>query len=157
MNSGGRAYPGAVATVSRSRRIAAPPRAIWDLLADFGALSSWAPNVDHSCLLEHGPAGPVGTSRRVQVGRNTLVERITDIEAPVSLGYRIEGLPRQLRRVVNRWELRPAGPDHTDVTLTGTVEIGANPLARLAERVMCRLMAKQSDSMLDGLADRMEG
>ncbi len=143
--------------MSRSRRIAARPEEIWDLLADFGAISSWAPNVDHSCLLEHGPAGPVGTSRRVQVGRNTLVERITDIEAPVSLGYRIEGLPHQLRRVTNRWELSPAGPGHTDVTLTGTVEIGANPLARLAERVMGRLMGKQSDSMLAGLADRMEG
>ena len=144
--------------MTRSRRIAAPPKAVWDLLADFGALSSWAPNVDHSCLLEHGTGpGLLGASRRVQVGRNTLVEQIIDVEAPLRLEYRIEGLPRQLRRITNRWELRPAGQGHTDVTLTGSVEIGANPLARLAERVMSQLMAKQSDSMLDGLADRMEG
>ena len=42
------------------------------------------------------------------------------------------------------------------VTLTSTVEIGAGPLARLAERVVGRVMAKQSDAMLAGLAHRLE-
>lgn len=143
--------------MSRTRTLAAAPQAVWDVLADFGAISSWAPNVDHSCLLDHPASGPVGSSRRVQVGRNTLVERITEYDAPVVLGYEIEGLPTRLRRVANRWELRPAGDGRTAVTLTGTVEIGANPLGRLAERVMCTVMGKQSDAMLAGLADRMEG
>lgn len=143
--------------MSRTRTVAADPQAVWDVLADFGAISSWAPNVDHSCLLDHPAGGPVGTSRRVQVGRNTLVERITEYDAPVVLGYVIEGLPARLRRVANRWELRPAGDGRTAVTLTGTVEIAANPLGRLAERVMCTVMGKQSDAMLAGLADRMEG
>jgi uncharacterized protein YndB with AHSA1/START domain len=146
-----------VAQISRSRTIAAPPRRVWDVLADFGRLSSWADNVDHSCLLEHGPDGPVvGTTRRVQVGRDTLVERITDIHAPDALAYDIEGLPRPVRRVVNRWALTPQN-NATDVTLTTTVEIGANPLAGVAERALCRFMAKQSDTMLSGLAARLEG
>ena len=127
------------------------------MLADFGSISAWASNVDHSCLLEHGddPAA-VGTSRRVQVGRDTLVERITDSVAPTTLRYSIEGLPRPLGRVANRWTITPFG-DSTAVTLTSTVDIGGNPLARVAEKAACRFMAKQSDVMLAGLARRVEG
>lgn len=149
---------GLVARISRSRTLAAAPEAVWTVLADFGAISMWADNVDHSCLLEHGPDGPaIGTSRRVQVGRDALVERITEFAPPRSLGYDIEGLPRRLRRVANRWTLAPSSNGGTEVTLTSTVEIGANPIAGLAERAMCRLMSKQSDVMLAGLAAQVEG
>lgn len=147
---------GAVSVITRDATISAPPQAIWDVLADFGALSTWADGVDHSCILNHGADGvSPGTTRRVQVGRNVLVERITEAAAPETLAYDIEGLPRRLRHVANRWTLRPAGAA-TVVTLTSTVEVGANPLARAAERIVCRVMAKQSDSMLAGLARHLE-
>jgi len=137
--------------------MAATPQAVWDVLADFGSLSSWARNIDHSCLLEHGADGvAVGTSRRVQIGRNTLVERVTDCVPAASLGYEIEGLTRRLHRVANRWTLEPMAPGFTAVTVTTTVEIGTNPVARIAERAMCRLMTKQSDAMLAGLSQRVE-
>ena len=145
-------------TVTRRRTIAAAPEAVWDVLADFGSLSAWAPGVDHSCVLEHGAGdAPLGTSRRVQVGRMTLVERITDISAPRVLGYDIEGLPRRLRRVANRWDLSPATGGSTEVAITTTVEIGANPVARAAEHLVCRMAARQSDAMLSGLAEKVEG
>ncbi len=147
-----------MAQISRSRIVSASPEAVWAVLSDFGAISAWAGNVDHSCLLEHGPDGPaVGTTRRVQVGRDALVERITEFIPPASLGYDIEGLPRRLRRVTNRWTLAPAGSGATEVTLTSTVDIGSNPVAGLAERAMCRFMSKQSESMLSGLAERVKG
>lgn len=145
---------GGVAKISRVRTIAAPVQEVWAVLADFGGISSWAGNVDHSCLLQHGPTLP-GTSRRVQVGRNALVERVTLADPPATLGYTIEGLPRGVRRVANRWTLTPNGSG-TDVTLTSTVEIGRNPAARIAEWTMCRCMSKQSDTLLAGLADRLE-
>ncbi|AFE17882.1 hypothetical protein MRGA327_18915 [Mycobacterium tuberculosis RGTB327] len=44
----------------------------------------------------------------------------------------------------------------TVVTLTSTIEIGGNPLARLAELVVGRAMAKRSNTMLAGLAQRLE-
>jgi hypothetical protein len=42
------------------------------------------------------------------------------------------------------------------VTLTSTVEIGTGPPARLAERLALRVVATQSDSLLAGLAHRLE-
>ncbi len=143
-----------MADVERRRTIAASPEAIWTVLADFGAISSWAGNVDHSCILVHG-TGPVGTTRRIQVGRDTLVERIVQFDPPHTLAYEIEGLPKRLRAVTNCWTLRPDGRS-TAVTLTTTVEIGSRPGQQLAERALCRVLARQSDAMLDGLAKRME-
>lgn len=151
-------YGGEVAETSRVRTIAAGPQEIWDVLADFGAISSWADNADHSCLLSPAAEGiGIGTTRRVQVGRDTLVERITDFELPAALAYDIEGLPRRLRRVSNRWTLRPGAGGCTEVALTTTVKIGSNPLQRFAERALCRYLAKQSDVMLAGLARKVEG
>lgn len=144
--------------MSRTRVVAAPPPVVWQILADFGSISSWASNVDHSCLLEHGADGiAVGTSRRVQVGRNALVERISEVTPPSTLGYEIEGLPPRLGRLSNRWTLAPAGPGTTEVTLTSTVQAGSGPLARLAEKAVCRMMSRQSELMLSGLAARAEG
>lgn len=146
-----------MADIRRSRTIAAETQAIWDVLADFGAISSWADFVDHSCLLS--PAAQalgVGTTRRVQIGRDTLVERITDFDPPHALAYDVQGFPRQLRRLNNRWTLEPT-TGGTVVTLTTTVEIGQNPLQRLAESAVAHFSAKQLDAMLTGLTHRLEG
>lgn len=145
-----------MATVSRTRMVAAAPRVVWDVLADFGSLSAWAPDVDHCCLLEHGAdiTAP-GTSRRVQVGRTTLVERITDSQAPRTLAYDVEGLPRRLRRVANRWTLDPAG-DGTVVTLSTTVDAGPSRLQDLAARAVARVWASRLDQLLTALARKVE-
>lgn len=96
------AYGEAVASIDRSRTVATTPHQAWDVLADFGAISSWADNVDHSCILNQSDGALVGTVRRVQVGRNALTERITEFAPTRALGYQIDGLPRRLRRVTNR-------------------------------------------------------
>jgi carbon monoxide dehydrogenase subunit G len=150
-----------VADIQRTRTIAARVQEIWDILSDFGSLSSWADNADHSCILFRGPdGGPVGTARRVQIKRDALVERIVEFDPPRALAYHIEGLPSRLGRVTNRWTLTAAGHDSTGdstvVTLTSTVEIGPRARHKLAESVVCRVVARQSDSMLAGLANRLE-
>ncbi|WP_099037299.1 SRPBCC family protein [Mycobacterium neglectum] len=144
-----------MAQIDRTRTIAAAPQDVWEVLADFGALSSWVDRADHSSILTRGADGPIGTTRRVQMGRNTLVERIVEFDPPHALAYDIEGLPTRLRKVNNRWTLRPSG-ESAVVTLTSTVEIGSGRIQRLAERVMCRLMTRESDGMLAGLAKRLE-
>jgi carbon monoxide dehydrogenase subunit G len=144
-----------VADIDRSRTVAADPKEVWDVLADFGSISSWADNIDHSCILNHG-SEPIGTTRRVQIGRNTLVEQITEFEPTRALAYDVEGLPKRLRRFNNRWSLQPADDGKTIVTITSTVEIGSGPLRKLAERVVCRVQVRESDVMLAGLANRLE-
>jgi carbon monoxide dehydrogenase subunit G len=146
----------AMGTISRSRPMRAQPQAIWDVLADFDSPSSWAPGIDHSSLLNHGPdGGLLGATRRVQIGRNAVVERIKECTPPTTIAYDVEGLPGILGKVANKWTLRPAG-DGTEVTLTSTVAMGNNPVARAAEWVILRGIAKASDKLLAGLAMRME-
>lgn len=149
---------GVVFAICRSRTIAAEPQAIWDVLADFGAVSSWADFVDHSCLLTPAADGvAVGTARRVQLGRDTLVERITDFDPPNVLSYDIEGLPRLVRHLRSSWTLRPIAHGFTEVTLTSLVGIGSNPVQRLAERIFGRVSVKRLDLLMTGLARRVEG
>lgn len=143
--------------IVRARRIAAPQQSVWDVLADFAAISAWAGNVDHSCMLRSAAdGGAVGASRRIQTGRLTLVERIVEHDAPRALAYDIEGLPPRLRTVRNRWALVPDGGSATVVSLTTTVGIGPRPPQRLAERVVARVLAKQSDVMLADIAAYLE-
>jgi uncharacterized protein YndB with AHSA1/START domain len=145
-----------VAEIDRTRTIAAAPQEVWNVLADFGAIGTWVDRIDHSSILVHGADGdPIGTTRRVQIGRNTLVERIVEFDPPHALAYDIEGLPKRLRRVTNRWALRLSG-ESTVVTLTSTIEIGSGRIQQLAERAVCRVVTRESDGLLAGLAKRLE-
>jgi carbon monoxide dehydrogenase subunit G len=144
-----------VADIDRSRTIVADPHAVWDVLADFGSISSWADNIDHSCILVQG-SEPVGTTRRVQIGRNALVEAITEFDPLRVIAYDVDGLPKRVRRFTNRWSLQPTGNAATIVTLTSTVEIGSGAVKMLAERAVRRVQIQQSDIMLAGLARRLE-
>jgi carbon monoxide dehydrogenase subunit G len=141
------------ASVRRSRQLAAPPDAVWSVLARFGDLARWAPGVDHACLLHDGELAP-GIVRRVQVGRMVLLETVDEVELARRLGYRIDGLPPVLRRVRNDWELRPAGGG-TEVAVTTTVDAGPRPPQQLVARLVARRLAAASDSMLEGLADHL--
>ena len=144
------------AQISRRRTVHADAAAVWDVLADFGAISAWAPGVDHSCVLTTGPDGPVGTTRRVQVGRMVLVERITEATPPRTFAYDIAGLPGPVRHAANRWVLEEAFGGATAVTLTSTVDMGPGRLRDIAATLFSRVMAKSSDQMLAGLAARWE-
>jgi hypothetical protein len=144
-----------VAHISRARTLAADPQTIWDVLADFGAISTWAGSVDHSCLLRV-TAEPVGLTRRVQVGRVVLTERIIEFDQPGALAYDIEGLPPFAGRVRNRWDLHPLSALLTEVSLTTSVDIGSRLPQRLTERLVCRVSGKLSDGLLAGLATHLE-
>lgn len=138
------------ATAVRRAAIAAPGDQVWAALADFGGLSQWAPDVDHSCLLHDADLG-MGVVRRVQVGRTTLLETVDVLEPGHRLGYRITGLPPVLRSVRNEWVIDPA-PAGADVAVTTTVDAGPRPPQQLVARLVARRLAKASDSMLAGLA-----
>ena len=139
-----------MAEVEKSTTIDAPLEAVWQRLADFGAISGWAANVDHSCLMSDQTEG-VGTTRRIQVGRNTVIERVTTWEPAQRLAYEIVGLPPVVRSVTNTWELT-ADAEGTHVALTSTIDTGPRPPQQLVARAIGRRLGQASEQMLDGLA-----
>ena len=149
-----------MADVTHATSIAPPPEDVWAALADFGGISRWAPNVDHSCLTTSQSEG-AGTVRRVQVGRNALLERVVEWEPGDRLAYAIEGLPPVLRTAVNTWTLEASQSlegdgSATEVTLRTLVDAGAQPPRQVVARVVARVMGKASVQMLAGLKDHLE-
>ena len=136
----------------RSAELDASVDEVWAVLGDFGAICGWASNVDHSCLISEQIEG-VGTVRRIQAGRVTVIERVTGWEPPSRLTYEIEGLPL-VRSVTSTWaiEVRGAG---SRVTLTSTVDAGPRPPQRLVSAVVARGLARASGVMLTGLRERL--
>lgn len=140
--------------VSRSGSVVAGPHDVWAVLADFGAISIWAPNVDHSCLLTEQDTG-VGTARRIQAGRTTLVETVAvwttpTPDSPGVLSYSLTGLPRVVRSVTNTWHLTVRG-DTTIMTLTSAVDAGPRPPQKGIAWIVSRKLASASDEMIAGL------
>ena len=134
--------------------VARPVADVWATLSDFGEISRWAPNVAHSCLTTDRAEG-VGTVRRVQVGRNALLERVVVWEPGDRLSYEIEGLPAVVRSVTTTWQL--VGSDFsTRVTLTSAVDTGPRPPQKLIARVVGRGLATASRQMLAGLKHHLE-
>jgi carbon monoxide dehydrogenase subunit G len=140
-------------TVERTHSMPAEPELVWSVLADFGTLARWAPGVDHSCLLAEQHEG-VGTVRRVQVGRSTLVESVVAWAPAETLSYEIAGLPFMLEQVTNTWTLEPQ-TGGTKVTLTTEIDVGSGPLKRMAAKVAGHKFAGASEEMLDGLAEHI--
>lgn len=142
-------------TALRSITIDRPRLVVWDRLAEFGAIADWADNVDHSCVMQRSGEGPpagIGAVRRVQVGRRTLLERVVVWESPKELAYEIEGLPPVVTRAQNRWTLTGRGSGSTVVTLTTTIDCGPRPPQKLVARLLAERLAKDSETMLAGLA-----
>jgi len=138
-----------VAAVVETLSIARPPAEVWAALADFGAISRWAPNVDHSCLTTTVVDG-VGATRRIQTGRATVLETVTEWEPERRLAYSISGLPAVIRSVTNTWRLDDRG-DTTRVTLTSTIDAGPRPPQQVVARIVGRVLGKASRQMLAGL------
>ncbi len=143
-----------MATVERSVTIAATPHEVWSVLSDFGAISAWAPNVDHSCLLSDRTHG-MGATRRIQTGRATVVETVDEWEPGSMLSYSITGLPSVIRSAVNTWRLE-ADADATRVTLTTEVDAGPRPPQQVVARLVGKRFASASDQMTAGLTRHVE-
>ena len=139
--------------------VTASADAVWAVLADFAAISSWASNVDHSCLLSDQTEG-VGMVRRIQSGRTTVVETVEHWEPGTALRYAITGLPPVIRSVTNRWSLEAQGdaaagtPIGTLVTLSTEIDAGSRPPQQLVAKIVGHKLGQASDEMLAGLAVR---
>ena len=139
--------------VSRRCEIAASPAEVWAALADFAAISSWAANVDHSCLMSEQTEG-VGMFRRIQAGRMTLLERVVSWEPDVCLSYELEGLRAIVRSATNTWTIE-ATATGSMVTLTSRADAGPRPPQQLIAKAVGRKLAQASDQMLSGLKAKL--
>lgn len=138
--------------------ITRPPDEVWAVLADFGGIVDWAPNVDHSSLTTAQSNG-IGAVRRVQVGRNVLLERIVEWNPGVGLAYELEGLPPVVRSATNRWTLSSSGLGSggtTTATLTSSIDAGPRPPQKGVARIIARALTKASREMLGGLKVHVE-
>jgi hypothetical protein len=142
-----------VVHVHRSRHLPHDADQVWEVLARFGRIGDWAPKVAHSTLTTERSEG-VGTARRVQVGRQALIETVTIWEPGRTLAYAIEGLPPLVEGVTNRWDLG-VDPVGTFVTLTSIIDPGSSPKGKLGARALRLPLGKASEGMLDGLADHL--
>ncbi len=131
------------------RQLDAPPTRVWEILAAFDRLAHWAPAIDHTSYLTTQRDG-VGTARRVQVKRTTLVETVTEWEPGSALAYDIEGLPPFVPPVSNRWTLRAADTG-TEVTLATTVSDADRGPARLIQRIVSRPLRRSAELLVDAL------
>lgn len=131
------------------RTIDCSPLTVWEVLADFGAIARWAPNVDHSCLTTAEQSGP-GVARRVQVGRFGLLEHVVAWEPEHTLAYQIEGLPSVIRSVSTAWSLDAVG-DRTRVKVTTDVDAGPRPPQQVIARIAAKRLSQASQQMLAGL------
>ncbi|MFF8512852.1 SRPBCC family protein [Streptomyces sp. NPDC015492] len=136
------------AAYRRTELLPVPVADVWRTLAAFGDISSWAPNVSHSRLIDDATAGR-GSTRRVQVGRISLLETVTEWEPPYRLAYRVEGLPPWLGRITNEWRL-DAEADRTRVTIITTVR-ARGPLPTPLQAIVGRRLAVASEQLLAGL------
>jgi uncharacterized protein YndB with AHSA1/START domain len=134
--------------------IGAPPAKVWAVLADFPAIASWAPNVDHSSAQTEAH-GEIGAIRRVQSGRITLLETIVDWQPDRLLAYTLDGLPRLAGSVVTTWLLDDA-EGQTKTTVTSEVHPRPNPAGRFVARALSRQLGRAANQMLSGLAARVE-
>ena len=144
-----------MATVERTAAVTASPADVWAVLADFGDISQWAGNVDHSCLLSDQTEG-VGMTRRIQTDRSTVVETVVTWEPGSMLSYRIGGLPPVIRSVTNTWLLVDSH-DTTTVSLTTEIDAGPRPPQQLIAKAVGKRLASASEQMLDGLAREVGG
>ncbi|MHA0288340.1 SRPBCC family protein [Mycobacterium sp. C3-094] len=141
--------------LSRERTVAAPAARVWELLTDFGGLARWASGVDHCCMLRDTDSPPrVGSQRRVQIGRNAVLETINEFAPPLALGYTIDGVPRRFS-AAHRWVLHPRD-DTTVVTVTCSVSTTAPLIRPVAERALARHLAQRCEALLQSLARATE-
>ena len=112
-----------------------------------------ADDPNHSCPLSDQTEG-IGTVRRVQIARQTLVERVVAWDPPSTLSYTIEGLPPMVGSARNTWTLTPAGRV-TEVTLTTEIDTGRNPAKMAIAKKVLERMAVASEFMLAGMVERV--
>jgi len=142
-------------SVSRSVVVNAPKQAVWDILADFGGVATWSPNVKHSATTNDVEPG-VGCERECDVsGFGKVVERIHEWHEGDSLTIGVDAVgPMKSARSTFELSERDA---RTDVTVTFRFDTRFGPIgAFLGATIMRRKLNQQIALGLAGLKQYAE-
>ena len=143
--------------LTRQVKINAPKEKTWEILADWGAVSNWAPTITESHTTTDAKRG-VGAIRRcdhTQMGN--IEEEVVAWEEGTSLSYDvIKGLTMPMKSLNNIWSVSGEGADSL-VTLTMNFEMKFGPLgALMAALAVRRAMLKEMGINLAGLKQYVE-
>ena len=143
--------------LTRSVVIDAPKDKVWEVLADFGAVSKWAPTITDSATVgdANQGVGAVRTCEHEKMG--TLQETIVSWTEGEAYSYDVTaGLPFPMKTLRNHWSVREQGAS-TEVTLHQEFSTKLGPLGSLMESMMLkRMMRKEMQLALAGLKYHIE-
>ena len=143
--------------LTKQVKISAPKEKTWEILADWGAVSNWAPTIteSHTTTEAKRGVGSVRSCDHIQMG--AIEEEVVAWEEGRSLSYDvIKGLPMPMKSLNNNWSLSAEG-DGSLVTLTMNFEMKFGPLgALMAALGVRRMMDKEMGLSLAGLKQYIE-
>ena len=110
-----------MAKLTHQVEINVPKNKVWEILADFGNVSKWAPIVTQSSAIGSSNQG-VGAERSCEIVQmGTVTEKAVEWDEGNSVKYEVKGLP-SVNSFFNKFSLRGEA-DQTVVTLEGEVDI----------------------------------
>ena len=136
---------------SRSKVLQAPVNSVWEVLADFGAVSTWNPAISNSYSTSELAEG-LGASRHCDLAPlGSTEESITGWEPNRRLVVTVDSatkVPFKGGRMI--FDLEPVG-NHTEVTMTFEYEPKGGPMSGMVGRRMEKRLSSQMISVLEGL------
>ena len=144
--------PHAPLTITRSRRIVAPPERVWEAIADHERWPEWFEALDRVERIGDGEG--VGGGRRVTVRGMTVEEEFLAWEPGARFGFVVTHADRPgLKAMVEDVRLTAEG----DVTRVDYSQ-GIDPvLAKVTAPLFRRLMAPSLEAALESLDRRLTG
>ncbi len=138
-------------------KIDAPVDAVWEVLADYGAIYRWHPGAVSSHVTSEEGTG-IGARRHLDLGgKNYLDEEVIEWESRQCLAVRIVGTNLPFKSADIRITLRPENGG-TIVIASPRYELKFGLLGKLFDRLyMRRAYEKNMQALLAGLRDYVEG
>jgi carbon monoxide dehydrogenase subunit G len=142
-----------MATVSRTRALAAPPEAVWRTVGDLHQLARWWPKVLRVEAVRDGCFTEVLRTERGRDVRADFILAASDPPRSWAADQTVEGTPFEgvLAAARKSVQLQPAGAQGTLVTVT--LERRMRGMARLGGFMMRTATRRQVDAALDNLED----
>lgn len=151
--------------VTREIFVSAPPKAVFDVMADFKRFKDWSPWQKRDLHLKEtidGAPGTVGSNYRwtgnKQVGEGSM--RMTRVDAPRTVEIALEFLKPFQSRCKTTWSVAPQGGEGKGSVVTWSME---GERTKLIEHVMGfifnmdKLIGKDFDEGLENLKRIIEG